>query len=450
MDMIRREDALAAIRRIDGSVAYAIDMVPSASSAPPNAEEIVDELNRQLDAPGDYEHGVVAMVHALWARRVPHVATARCPNCDADVCYVDDHNAGCDLIREPWMVQRHGGTSDYRGHRITSELAATLMRKRPMSDDLAERRLEDIHDAIATAGDLTGENARKEWFLAPNAERVAMIARWAVAQGEKSTAMAKETLGLRTETAALRSQLAAAETKAVEMSAAGSIDTRLHKAAEDVVAAAALVVSDGAGVGLKIRLLRSALSEAAQAACVAQRLRRERALEVNPVVAVAPVGPLAQAINHVVITGEPATLNGPDGSTVAVTQCDGPVFSLAEQLENAEEASRELREKVIAAHDRHKNFVDAVSAALGFDNVGGDARPYEQYLIGIIAGLRKPEQDPIPMLLWCPVCGTRHVDAGEFATRSHRDHSCQACGLTWRPAKVATVGVRFLPGYKDA
>ena len=56
---------------------------------------------------------------------------------------------------------------------------------------------------------------------------------------------------------------------------------------------------------------------------------------------------------------------------------------------------------------------------------------------------------PIPMLLWCPACHERHVDEGEFATRPHRDHACQYCGLVWRPALVDTVGVRFLPGYKN-
>lgn len=56
---------------------------------------------------------------------------------------------------------------------------------------------------------------------------------------------------------------------------------------------------------------------------------------------------------------------------------------------------------------------------------------------------------PIPMLLWCPECGERHIDKGEFATRLHHTHSCQGCGMTWRPAVVHTVGVQFLPGFKD-
>ena len=55
----------------------------------------------------------------------------------------------------------------------------------------------------------------------------------------------------------------------------------------------------------------------------------------------------------------------------------------------------------------------------------------------------------IPMLIWCPMCKARHVDAGEFATKLHHTHSCQKCGLTWRPAIVPTVGVQFLPGFKD-
>ena len=55
----------------------------------------------------------------------------------------------------------------------------------------------------------------------------------------------------------------------------------------------------------------------------------------------------------------------------------------------------------------------------------------------------------LPMRLPCPSCGALHIDEGEFATKSHRTHSCQSCGMTWRPAVVPTVGVRFLPGFKN-
>lgn len=57
---------------------------------------------------------------------------------------------------------------------------------------------------------------------------------------------------------------------------------------------------------------------------------------------------------------------------------------------------------------------------------------------------------PIPMLLWCPACRARHIDTGAFATKPHHTHACQWCGMVWRPALVATVGVDFLPGFKDA
>lgn len=68
---------------------------------------------------------------------------------------------------------------------------------------------------------------------------------------------------------------------------------------------------------------------------------------------------------------------------------------------------------------------------------------------------------PIPMRLECPgtvervpghpeKCGVLHIDEGEFATKPHHTHSCQSCGHTWRQAVVPTVGVRFLPGFKNA
>jgi hypothetical protein len=56
---------------------------------------------------------------------------------------------------------------------------------------------------------------------------------------------------------------------------------------------------------------------------------------------------------------------------------------------------------------------------------------------------------PVPMLLWCPQCGDRHIDEGDFATKEHHTHACQACGMVWRPAVVPTVGVAFLPGFKS-
>ena len=56
---------------------------------------------------------------------------------------------------------------------------------------------------------------------------------------------------------------------------------------------------------------------------------------------------------------------------------------------------------------------------------------------------------PIPIRIHCPECHELHVDEGEWVTKPHHTHSCQACGHTWRPAVVHTVGVRFLPGFRN-
>lgn len=60
------------------------------------------------------------------------------------------------------------------------------------------------------------------------------------------------------------------------------------------------------------------------------------------------------------------------------------------------------------------------------------------------------DPEPIPMILHCPDCRARHVDNGLFAVKPHHTHACQSCGMVWRPAIVPTVGVKFLPGFKDA
>lgn len=57
--------------------------------------------------------------------------------------------------------------------------------------------------------------------------------------------------------------------------------------------------------------------------------------------------------------------------------------------------------------------------------------------------------EPIPMLLWCPMCHKRHIDKGAFISKLHHTHACQYCGNVWRPAVINTVEVEFLPGFKD-
>lgn len=62
---------------------------------------------------------------------------------------------------------------------------------------------------------------------------------------------------------------------------------------------------------------------------------------------------------------------------------------------------------------------------------------------------RAASMEPVPMRIPCPACGTIHVDKGRFATHPHHTHACQACGMVWRPGIGPTVGVQFLPGFKD-
>ena len=59
------------------------------------------------------------------------------------------------------------------------------------------------------------------------------------------------------------------------------------------------------------------------------------------------------------------------------------------------------------------------------------------------------KRSPIAMRLPCERCGTLHIDVGHFATHPHHTHTCQHCGLTWRPAKEHTVGVQWIPGFKN-
>lgn len=67
----------------------------------------------------------------------------------------------------------------------------------------------------------------------------------------------------------------------------------------------------------------------------------------------------------------------------------------------------------------------------------------------IVRATALPVERPIPMILFCPNCHHRHIDVGVFEFKHHHTHACQHCGFVWRPAVVYTVGVKFLPGFKD-
>ncbi len=105
-----------------------------------------------------------------------------------------------------------------------------------------------------------------------------------------------------------------------------------------------------------------------------------------------------------------------------------------------------------------------IAAGLSQEELAALIGVSDSYISRIERGVRAPKRivkkinevlgievvfDPIPMLLTCPSCGKRHIDVGEFATKPHHTHACQHCGMCWRPAIVPTVGVQFLPGFKN-
>lgn len=96
---------------------------------------------------------------------------------------------------------------------------------------------------------------------------------------------------------------------------------------------------------------------------------------------------------------------------------------------------------------RYDYFVAALRSKMNTKVISGSLLSCVSTML-VSLGVRPPEE-PIPMRLICPECGELHVDEGEFETKPHHTHACQHCGCVWRPAVVNTVGVRFLPGFKN-
>lgn len=102
--------------------------------------------------------------------------------------------------------------------------------------------------------------------------------------------------------------------------------------------------------------------------------------------------------------------------------------------------SKAFRAYVKHPHDSPDSQPDWLELCLAVDEADGGGHSYPG---GVLA-------DPgIPMILQCPQCNARHIDTGVFERKEHHTHACQACGFCWRPAIVATRGVRFLPGFKN-
>jgi hypothetical protein len=116
-----------------------------------------------------------------------------------------------------------------------------------------------------------------------------------------------------------------------------------------------------------------------------------------------------------------------------------------------------------AMRTKYQDLAEAVVLAVG-GYVWNSAYPENASIVRGISELfdrvHVATAPPVPMLLHCPMCGERHIDEGEFATKEHHTHACQGfvvkdgkkrrCGHVWRPAIVATVGVEALPGFVNA
>src|ERR1700733_1732586 len=105
-----------------------------------------------------------------------------------------------------------------------------------------------------------------------------------------------------------------------------------------------------------------------------------------------------------------------------------------------------INEQWSAADDstraKWRNTMDFVLRFAGPDSIVADAAGERIGLSG-----DETEPSPIDMVLHCPACGLKHVDApeGGWTNPPHRSHLCRVqdggCGHIWRPADVPTNGV---------
>lgn len=94
-----------------------------------------------------------------------------------------------------------------------------------------------------------------------------------------------------------------------------------------------------------------------------------------------------------------------------------------------------------------ENNTDADAFLLCIQNMLRAADSLQEH-IRLISDQHIPET-PIDMELFCPRCGTQHIDQSKdnWINAPHRTHLCQQekCGFLFRPANVATNGVEKLP-----
>lgn len=117
----------------------------------------------------------------------------------------------------------------------------------------------------------------------------------------------------------------------------------------------------------------------------------------------------------------------------------------------------ELRRSAEHASATHKMMADAKTARQSDpdscydwlkpeETVEGRAASLIEHLLAASQAETKAVH-PIDMVLHCPRCGLQHIDepderSPDWENPPHRSHLCHGCGCIWRPADVATNGVR--------
>ena len=81
-------------------------------------------------------------------------------------------------------------------------------------------------------------------------------------------------------------------------------------------------------------------------------------------------------------------------------------------------------------------------AAVHLDNIANDtSHAYIKWALSTSAQhIRQYTAPPVDMILHCPQCHTKHIDAPS----ADWSHLCHGCGNIWRPADVCTNGVESI------
>jgi len=143
----------------------------------------------------------------------------------------------------------------------------------------------------------------------------------------------------------------------------------------------------------------------------------------------------------------------PDSPHHTFTRSDGVVFSVGEIVDWQNSLGKWYSGYQITDFDR-SGYEHPINLR---DDTGGWHAWWPAGRIRKAAPTQQVIERPIDMVLFCPACGTQHIDASEYerdlgkgntsrtndvwTNPPHRSHLCSSCGHIWRPADVPTNGV---------